>query len=84
MINEIEDFNYVPQKFFCKKHREQEVEFCCSLNETFYCRLCQPTHSGHDDIVLAEVCKQVQEQVIKLKHKYVSKKECMLKKLDSH
>ncbi len=55
MINEIKDFTYLPKKFFCKKHKETEVEFCCTLNETFYCKLCLPTHANHDDMILAEV-----------------------------
>lgn len=59
MLKEIEDFEYMPKKFFCNKHRETEIEFCCTINETFYCKLCLPSHRGHDDIVLAEVCKQI-------------------------
>jgi len=83
-LDEMKDFNYVPKKFMCKKHRETEVEFCCRINETFFCKLCLPTHAGHDDLVLAEICKEIQEDVIKLKHQYIAKKEFMINKLDSH
>lgn len=66
----------------CKKHKETEVEYCCRLNETFFCRLCLPSHQNHDDLVLADVAKQIQEDVIKLKHSYIAKKELMINKLD--
>lgn len=59
MLDEVKDFVYMPKKFMCPKHKETEIEFCCQINETFYCKLCMPSHSGHDDIVLAEVCKQL-------------------------
>ena len=84
MINELKDFSYMPRKLFCKKHKETEVEFCCTLNETFYCKLCLPSHNNHGDMVLAEVSHQIQQDVIKLKHSYIAKKEFMINKLDSH
>lgn len=71
MINEMQEFMYTPKKLFCPKHKDTEIEFCCVINETFYCKLCIPNHLGHDDLVLADVCKSVQEDVIKLKHTYV-------------
>jgi len=57
MIDELQDFMYVPRRFFCKKHKDTEIEYCCKINENFYCRLCMPAHSGHDDTVLAEVSR---------------------------
>ena len=59
MLNEIEDFQYMPKKFYCSKHTDYEIEFCCSINETFYCKQCLPSHMGHDDCVLAETCKNI-------------------------
>ncbi|CDW89554.1 UNKNOWN [Stylonychia lemnae] len=84
IIDEIRDFVYVPKKFFCKKHKQTEVEYCCAINETFFCKLCLPTHQGHDDLVLSEICDQIQQDVIKLKHTYKAKKEFMINKLDNH
>ena len=73
-IDEVKDFIYQPKKFMCKKHKETEVEYCCGINETFYCKLCLPLHNGHEDAVLADICHSIQEDVIKLKHSYIEKK----------
>lgn len=43
-----------------------------------------PKHQGHDDVTLSDICRKVQEEVIKLKHTYVEKKEMIIKKLDGH
>lgn len=84
LLDEIADFIYTPRRFFCPKHKDTEIEYCCKINEAFYCKLCLPLHHGHDDLVLAETCRQIQEDVIKLKHAYVSKKKQTLQKLDKH
>lgn len=84
MIDELNTFNYHPKKFFCKKHKETEIDYCCMINETFYCKLCLPSHYGHEDLVLADVCHQIQTDVIKLKHAYIQKKEFIITKLDAH
>jgi len=55
-IRDIQDFHYKPKKFYCKTHKSEEVEYCCVLNESFYCRLCLPRHDQHGDVVLAEAC----------------------------
>ncbi len=57
VMNELNDFAYNPKKFFCQKHKDTEIEYCCKINETFYCRLCAHNHKGHDDLVLADVCQ---------------------------
>lgn len=84
MLDELSDFMYTPRRFFCQKHKDTEIEYCCKINEKFYCRLCLPGHHGHDDTVLVDICRQIQEDVIKLKHTYISKKQFMVEKLDKH
>eukprot|EP00347_Sterkiella_histriomuscorum_P012972 403366506 len=84
MLEEIKDFQYHPKRFMCKKHKNSEVQFCCSINETFFCKLCMPQHQGHDDMVLSQVCEDIQHEVIKLKHTYKAKKEFIINKLDQH
>ena len=74
MLNEVSDFTYNPRQFFCQKHKDTDIEYCCKINEKFYCRLCLPAHNGHDDLVLVEICRQIQEDVIKLKHSYIAKR----------
>jgi len=49
------DFSFNPAKFYCKYHRGYEVEFCCEINNTFYCKKCQPEHQEHKDRVLASI-----------------------------
>ena len=39
-MNYESDFSFNPQKFFCKTHTSNEVEFCCEINNTFYCKKC--------------------------------------------
>ena len=43
-VDEIADFEYVPKKFYCHKHKETEIDYCCTLNEQFFCKLCLPSH----------------------------------------
>lgn len=49
------DFSFNPAKFYCKYHRGYEVEFCCEINNAFYCKKCQPEHREHKDRVLASI-----------------------------
>ncbi len=84
ILDEVKAFSYNPKRFFCKNHKDTEIEYCCKINETFYCKLCAHKHKGHDDTVLADICQQVQQDVIKLKHSYVAKKQQIMKKLDHH
>lgn len=84
VLDEMNHFSYNPKRFFCQRHKDTEIEYCCKINETFYCRLCVPNHKGHDDLVLADVCQQVQQDVIKLKHSYIARKQQMINKLDIH
>ncbi len=34
--------------------------------------------------MLSEICHQIQEDVIKLKHSFIQKKQLMMNKLDAH
>lgn len=54
------DFSFNPKKFYCRSHPNNEVEFCNEINNTFYCRECQPQmSSGPDDKVLSSISKEV-------------------------
>ena len=35
------DFAVNPKKFYCKEHKEYEIEFCCAITNKFYCRKCK-------------------------------------------
>jgi len=39
-LNYGDDFTFNPTKFYCKQHTSNEVEFCCEINNTFYCKKC--------------------------------------------
>jgi hypothetical protein len=84
MLDEVADFQLMPQKFMCQKHREEPVEFVSTLNETFFCKLCLPKFHNHDNVVLADKYLEVQTDLVKLRHTYLEKKQAIKKKLDSH
>jgi len=84
MLDEVSDFSYNPKKYFCKKHHNLEIEYCCKINESFYCKLCVGGHVGHEDTILADISRQIQEDVIKLKHSYIAKRQQMMGKIDTH
>ena len=61
------------------------MEFCCEINNTFYCKKCQPEHLEHrGDRVLAMIPYSLQQQLVSLKTIYAQKKETLVGKLDRH
>lgn len=39
-LNYGDDFSFCPQKFFCRQHHSNEIEFICEINNEFYCKKC--------------------------------------------
>ena len=78
------DFSFNPTKFYCKHHPTYEAEFCCEINNSFYCKKCQPDHREHRDRVLASIPYELQKKLIQLRNTYSQKKEVLVKKLDAH
>lgn len=77
------DFTFNPKKFFCKKHPNMEIEFCCEINEEFYCKKCLPDHEGHKtDKVLNSILLGLQERLQDLKQNYQTKKRTLIEKLN--
>lgn len=78
------DFQFNPKKFYCRDHPLNEVEYCNEISNNFYCRSCCPKYSGSNDKVLNSICKEVQDRIIGLKLKYLTKKETLIDKLNLH
>lgn len=83
MLDCIQDFQFLPEKFYCRKHSDQPIEYVSTLNETFFCKLCLPNFRNHDNVVLSDKYLQVQEQLVKLRHTYIEKREAVKSKLDA-
>ena len=60
-LNYGSDFSFNPTKFYCREHPSNEIEFVCEINNTFYCKRCQPDHREHTgDRILASIPYQLQ------------------------
>lgn len=78
-------FNLKPKaQQTCKKHRASPVEFVCAISGEFFCRLCAPSHEGHDDQSMAVSSNEIQEQMTQLKHTYLSKRTHVIDRLHEH
>jgi len=54
------DFNFNPRKFFCRKHKTQEIEYCNQITNNFYCKLCRESYIDRDDKVLSSIAVVIQ------------------------
>jgi hypothetical protein len=78
-------FGINPKKMqICKKHRSMPIEFVCNISEEFYCRMCGPSHEGHDDHSMSVHANEVQKSITTLKHLYLTKRTHVIDRLNDH
>ena len=79
------DFAVNPKKFYCKEHRNYEIEYQSSITQNFYCKKCKPDQIPHPkDKVLSNIVEEVQDKFSELKLQYSKKKETLIQKLNDH
>ena len=78
------DFRFFPSRLRCTKHPSAEIEYCNSINNTFYCKQCRESFIDQDDTVLTQIAYDVQKHINELRLKYVSTKQTLLDKLTAN